>query len=190
MGAMPWLLRIAWLGLNLEAGRFLPAEGKMANPVHIWFLYGPPDWLDWDILGQLTHFYSLTGLFSTNLQGAAPVQGSWYVICCFHIRSHLERQKPLDPLLTHLPSRFPVAVLMERSSLTNNRWIDHQWKAVAVTVDSAQPAPADLRQVVYREPGVLQEIHRGFEIVLKNDECELLPTCSRRNPLLCHRHPR
>ena len=78
----------------------------------------------------------------------------------------------MDPLLTHLPSCFPVAVLMERSSLTNNRWIDHQWKAVAVTVDSAQPAPSDLRQVVYREPGVLREIHRGFEIVLKNDECE------------------
>lgn len=77
-----------------------------------------------------------------------------------------------DPLVTDLPNRFPVAVMMERSPLAGNPWVDHQWAAVAVTVDSKLSAPAGQRQVVHPESGILREIHRGFDVVLQVDECE------------------
>jgi len=78
----------------------------------------------------------------------------------------------LDPLITSYPNRFSVAVMMERSPVVNNRWVDHQWKAVAVTVDARQPAYECLRQVVHREQEIIRELHRGFDITLQQDECE------------------
>ena len=78
----------------------------------------------------------------------------------------------MDPRLSGFPKRFSVAVLMERSPVVNNRWINHQWTAVAVTVDAQQPEYERLRQIVHREQGIIRELHRGFEIRLQEDECE------------------
>ena len=71
-----------------------------------------------------------------------------------------------------IPNRFSVAVMMERSAVLNNPWIDHQWNAVAVTVDSNHSAQAARRQQVYQENGLLRELHRGFVLTLHDDECE------------------
>lgn len=71
-----------------------------------------------------------------------------------------------------IPNSFSVAVMMERSTVTNNPWIDHQWNAVAVTVDSGRPVRAARRLQVYKENGLVRELHRGFEITLHIDECE------------------
>ena len=78
----------------------------------------------------------------------------------------------MDPLIDDLPDYFPVAVMMERRSLVANRWADHQWTAVAVTVDPDGLENSGTRRVVHRGDGTMRELHSGFEIRLHPDECE------------------
>ena len=78
----------------------------------------------------------------------------------------------MESLNADLPDRFPVAVMMERRSLTHNRWTDHQWTAVAVTVDPGRLAKDAARRIVHQGDGIMQELHSGFEIRLHPDECE------------------
>lgn len=128
----------------------------------------------WGSCGFSFAFFSLIFAASAlDHQANTLPSGSWYATCILYISSwHDWRKYHLDSLLTDIPNRFSVAVMMERSAVTNNPWIDHQWSAVAVTVDSRRPAPAARRQQVHRENGLLRELHRGFEITLHCDECE------------------
>jgi len=68
-----------------------------------------------------------------------------------------------------LPDGFPLAVIMERSALPGNPWVDHSWRAVGVVVDGDGGGGRS-------EAGIgattLQVLHHGFQVHLFVDECE------------------
>lgn len=68
-----------------------------------------------------------------------------------------------------LPDSFALAVIMARTAVSGNRWVDCSWSAVGVVVDGRQ----DARQVTTGGAGTtLQVLHHGFQVRLFVDECE------------------
>ena len=69
-------------------------------------------------------------------------------------------------------SRFPVSVIIERRPTRDNKWVDHTWSAVGITVRSGEAA-ADEGPVLVREEGdVALYMFNGLDINLYRDECE------------------
>ena len=91
-----------------------------------------------------------------------------------------------------LPTRFPVAVIMQRTPSSVSAWSDYQWSAVGITVLESQAPGLQEPQLVYEEGETCQYLYNGFEVSLHMDECESyyhnlmspLPRCyimTRRN---------
>ncbi|WP_455235117.1 DUF3305 domain-containing protein [Thiogranum longum] len=70
-----------------------------------------------------------------------------------------------------LPESFRVAVIMERRPVTGNRWIDHSWRAMGVTLETQNAAPAQPRTIVDGE-NARQVLYGGYSVTLHKDECE------------------
>lgn len=65
--------------------------------------------------------------------------------------------------------RFPVAVVMQRRQLPNNRWQGEAWEPRSV-IPSVEPKGAP--RLLVDESGMQQWLHPGFELVLHADEAE------------------
>jgi len=78
----------------------------------------------------------------------------------------------LDLLQSDLPDRLPLVVMMEKRELNGNPWVDHQWKAVGVAVDSQRAIPHASGGRVHESDGIIQELYTGFVMELQIDECE------------------
>lgn len=68
-----------------------------------------------------------------------------------------------------LPACFSLAVIMERSALSGNRWASHTWRAAGVVVDGGADGG---RSEAGGGATVLRVVHRGFQVRLFVDECE------------------
>ena len=68
------------------------------------------------------------------------------------------------------PAICTVAVIMDRNTLTGNRWLDVQWEASGVVRD-ASPA-GDAGQVIVRDEKLTRLIYPGHQIRLFRDEAE------------------
>jgi len=65
--------------------------------------------------------------------------------------------------------RFPVAVVMQRRQLLNNRWQTEALEPRSV-IPSVEPKGA--ARLLVDEAGMQQWLHPGFELVLHRDEAE------------------
>ncbi len=65
---------------------------------------------------------------------------------------------------------YPVAVIMERSTLAGNRWQTEQWEARAVVRDTAPAGSAE--QVIVSGAELTQILFPGHQIRLYRDEAE------------------
>ena len=65
---------------------------------------------------------------------------------------------------------YPVAVIMERSTLVGNRWQPEQWEARGVKPGAARAG--DAAEVIVSNDNLTQIMFPGFEIRLFRDEAE------------------
>src|SRR3979409_2495281 len=63
-----------------------------------------------------------------------------------------------------------VAVVMERTSLENNRWQSEKWEPIGVVPDASEPGAVP-RALVENEV-CTQWLHPGFKLELFRDEAE------------------
>ncbi len=79
--------------------------------------------------------------------------------------------KQMQEVERALPSRYPVAVVMERRP-SSSPWQEESWEAVGITAGDAV-ATGDGRMVKIHEDGnLVRFLHGGFELRLYDDECE------------------
>jgi hypothetical protein len=64
---------------------------------------------------------------------------------------------------------YPVAVIMERTALTN-RWATEKWEAKGVVWDASPPDSPP--KVIVRSGTLTQTLYPGFRLELKRDEAE------------------
>ena len=65
---------------------------------------------------------------------------------------------------------YPVAVIMERRTLADNRWQTEQWEATGVRLDTAPAGSAE--HVIMQDEKRTQILFPGLEIRLFRDEAE------------------
>jgi hypothetical protein len=99
------------------------------------------------------------------------------LVCNLHWDGIYRRYRQVLPLSVKspdlndpkLPDCFPVAVIMERTAVSGNPWIDHPWQAVGVAVDG-EP---DREEIPVDGKGATRRVlHHGFLVRLFVDECE------------------
>ncbi len=71
-----------------------------------------------------------------------------------------------------LPTRYSVAVIMQRLPSSVSAWSDQSWSAIGITVDLEQVSDTAEPQLVYQNGETRQYLHHGFEVALYPDECE------------------
>ena len=78
----------------------------------------------------------------------------------------------IEEQVKDLPTRFPVAVIMQRTPSSVSAWSDYQWSAVGITVVQNQVTEAEGPRLVH-EQGVNAAEQAPDKIVcLYLDECE------------------
>lgn len=78
----------------------------------------------------------------------------------------------VEEQLKDLPTRFPVAVIMQRTPSSVSVWSDYQWSAVGITVAQSQDTVAEEPLLVHEQDDTRQYLYYGFDVVLYLDECE------------------
>ncbi len=78
----------------------------------------------------------------------------------------------VEEQLKDLPTRFPVAVIMQRTPSSVSVWSDYQWSAVGITVVQSQDTVAEEPLLVHEQDDTRQYLYYGFDVVLYLDECE------------------
>lgn len=68
--------------------------------------------------------------------------------------------------------RFPVSVIVERRSVTNNRWITERWQVVGIVPGATAASATAARRLIHEDETAEQYLWGGFEIVLHRDETE------------------
>jgi len=79
---------------------------------------------------------------------------------------------PLEVIGAQLPGRFPVVVIMQRTGVSGNRWIDHHWEAIGIAVDGGESGTEPGPRLIHRDGDDQRALHDGFTIRLQIDECE------------------
>ncbi len=108
--------------------------------------------------------------------GQGAVAAWWYVTCTGMTTLIAEQVPPLrvtNPDLNDpkLPDRFSLAVIMARTAVSGNPWVDCNWQAVGVAVDGHKQRDAP-QSLAGRAGSALQVLHHGFQVRLFVDECE------------------
>lgn len=78
----------------------------------------------------------------------------------------------IEEQVKDLPTRFPVAVIMQRTPSLVSAWSDYQWSAVGITVVQTQVAEVEEPQLVHEQGDTRQYLYYGFYVALYLDECE------------------
>jgi hypothetical protein len=78
----------------------------------------------------------------------------------------------IDEQLKDLPTRFPVAVIMQRTPSAVSVWSDCQWNAVGIAVVQTQAIETEDPQLVHEQGDTRQYLFNGFDVSLYLDECE------------------
>lgn len=75
-------------------------------------------------------------------------------------------------IVEQLPDRFPVSVVMQRTPVTGNRWIDHRWEVVGVTAGQHGQFDKTGAHLIHEAAQLSQTLYPGLEIKLFLDQCE------------------
>jgi len=78
----------------------------------------------------------------------------------------------IEEQVKDLPTRFPVAVIMQRTPSSVSAWSDYQWSAVGITVVQNQVTEAEGPRLVHEQGDTRQYLYYGFDVALYLDECE------------------
>ena len=78
----------------------------------------------------------------------------------------------IEEQVKDLPTRFPVAVIMQRTPSSVSAWSDYQWSAVGITVVQNKITRVAEPQLVYEQGDTHQYLYYGFDVALYLDECE------------------
>ena len=78
----------------------------------------------------------------------------------------------IEEQVKDLPTRFPVAVIMQRTPSSVSAWSDYQWSAVGISVVQNQVTEAEGPRLVHEQGDTRQYLYYGFDVALYLDECE------------------
>lgn len=78
----------------------------------------------------------------------------------------------IEEQVSGMPTRFPVAVIMQQSPSRISAWSDYQWHAVGITVVQNDSAATKEPVLVNEQGDVRQYLYHGFNLSLHLDECE------------------
>lgn len=77
----------------------------------------------------------------------------------------------IDKLNEGLPSKFPVAVIMQQSPAASD-WCEYDWKAIGIAALNDESAGASEMQLIHEAGSTRQYLLSGFDLLLHKDECE------------------
>ncbi|MBD3609414.1 MAG: DUF3305 domain-containing protein [Gammaproteobacteria bacterium] len=71
-----------------------------------------------------------------------------------------------------LQESFPLSIVMQKTTVSNNIWETEQWAAIGVVVGERQLANDADSEVIHRDDKSEQILFPGYAVTLYKDECE------------------